>query len=107
MLEWADIRRAAYDVPLSYDTVPVPGVVLDELGCWGLLTPGSKGIKDAKHPVHEMLLRSGELCALFRVSVFHDTGVTPHIDCSYTDLPPDALIVPDHYHIKLWSMNPL
>ncbi|KIO19390.1 hypothetical protein M407DRAFT_223117 [Tulasnella calospora MUT 4182] len=83
VLEWSEVKKAAYDVPLSYETTPMDGVVMDELGCWGVRTVGNKGNKDPGHSVHEMLLQ---------------------LDCSYTVLPNDALASPDNYHVKVWSM---
>lgn len=61
VLEWSEVKKAAYDVPLSHETTPVDGVVMEELGCWGIRTVGNKGSQDPGHSVHEMLLQLGEL----------------------------------------------
>ncbi|KAG8915843.1 hypothetical protein FRC00_011789, partial [Tulasnella sp. 408] len=108
VLEWSEVKKAAYDVPLSHETTPVDGVVMDELGCWGIRTVGNKGSKDPGHSVHEMLLQLGELNVgvgmPVRLLTSSYLGSLAEIDCSYTVLPSDALATPDNYHVKVWSM---
>lgn len=60
VLEWADIKIAAYDLPLSRETTPVPGAVMEELGCWGISSASKKENKNVGHSVLEMLLQLGE-----------------------------------------------
>ncbi|KAG8906219.1 hypothetical protein FRB99_007365 [Tulasnella sp. 403] len=84
LLEWADLKRAPYNVPWNKHMPPLEGVAMDEIGCWSLW----EAVKDSgpQRTYMEQFLRLGTAK-----------------DVSYTPVPVNT-VIQGRYGVHVWGL---